>query len=132
MDSFITSTSLSDALASAIAMFVMFSSFVGRMGPFDLFLSVFFGQCLYNFMDISMWRHVIADNGYGMRVFLFGSVAGVVSNFILKFAFRAHRSRLEHYYHRFHSFRTNQTLALIGSIIVWLFLPYLSIIQQTQ
>jgi hypothetical protein len=56
---------------------------LGKVGPAEALVICFVGNFAYTLNEVSFWRLKICDNGYGMRVFLFGSVAGLVASRIL-------------------------------------------------
>ena len=66
-------------------MLVAYMALAGRVGSFQVFNLCFFGVFMYSFNETAIWRHQIADNGYTMRIFLYGSSFGLVSSFILRF-----------------------------------------------
>ena len=60
-----------------------------------------------------------------MRIFLFGSTAGLIASFIIGTVnTEAHPKYGSQY--------TYQTFGLIGCIFVWILLPWLSVIEQSQ
>jgi len=74
---------LGQAVACAISMYVILFPNLGRVGPGEAIIICFVGNFAYTLNEVSFWRLSIADNGYGMRIFLFGSVAGIVASRIL-------------------------------------------------
>jgi hypothetical protein len=74
---------LNDAVACAIALYVFLFPLLGRVGPGEVITLSIVGGFTYVLNECSFWRLNIADNGYGMRIFLFGSVAGIVASLIL-------------------------------------------------
>lgn len=117
---------LSQAVACAISMYVILFPMLGKVGPAEALVICFVGNFAYTLNEVSFWRLKICDNGYGMRVFLFGSVAGLVASRILgnKELTKDHLKYYSQYYY--------QTFALIGAIFVWILLPWLSVIEQSQ
>jgi hypothetical protein len=74
---------LGQAVACAIAMYVIMFPLLGRVGPGEALVICFFGNFLYTLNEVSFWRLNINDNGYGMRIFMFGSIAGLIASLIL-------------------------------------------------
>ena len=74
---------LSQAICCAISMFVIIFPLLGRIGPAEALVISFFGNAGYTLNEAIFWRLNINDNGYGMKIFLFGSVAGIVASFII-------------------------------------------------
>lgn len=74
---------LAEAVACAISMFVGLFSALGRVGPLETLTMCFFGIFGYALNESAFWRLFINDNGYGMRIFLFGSTMGLVASLIL-------------------------------------------------
>ena len=70
---------LSQAICCAISMFVIFFPLVGRVGPAEVIIICFVGGFGYTLNEAAFWRLNINDNGYGMKIFLFGSVAGIIA-----------------------------------------------------
>lgn len=60
-----------------------------------------------------------------MRIFLFGSVAGLVAS---KIVGKENTKNHELYYSQY----AYQTFGLIGAIFLWILLPWLSVIDQSQ
>lgn len=116
---------LSQAVASAIAMFVMVWPMLGRIGPGKALILCFVGNFFYTLNEVAFWRLNIADNGYGMKIFLFGSVAGLLASKLLG---SDHTRDHPKYYSQY----SYQSFALIGSLFVWALLPWLSVIDQSQ
>ena len=116
---------LSQAVASAIAMFIFLWPMLGRIGPGKAIVLCFIGNFFYTLNEVAFWRLNIADNGYGMKIFLFGSVAGIVASKLLGSDYTRDHPK---YYSQY----SYQTFALIGAIFVWVLLPWLSVIDQSQ
>ena len=106
-------------------MLVAYMALAGRIGALHIFILCFFGVFFYGFNEIIIWRHSIADNGYTMRLFLFGSTFGIATAFILKFRDRLATTSTLGYY----ASRHTRTYGLLGACFVWLFLPILSCIE---
>ena len=79
-----TQVGFADAVVCALSMLIAYMALAGRVGSFQVFNLCFFGVFLYSFNETAIWRHQIADNGYTMRLFLYGSSFGLVSAFILR------------------------------------------------
>jgi hypothetical protein len=116
---------LAQAVACAIAMYVILFPLLGKVGPGESLIICFVGNFAYTLNEVSFWRLNINDNGYGMRIFLFGSIAGLVTAKILG---KEHSQNHERYYSQYHF----QAFSLLGAIFVWILLPWLSVIEQSQ
>jgi hypothetical protein len=116
---------LGQAVACAIAMYVILFPNMGRVGPGEALVICIVGNFAYTLNEVSFWRLNINDNGYGMRIFLFGSVAGLTASLLLG---KQHSTNHPKYYSQY----SYQALALLGSIFVWILLPWLSVIEQAQ
>lgn len=121
---FMLEFTLSEAIACAICMFVALFPNLGKVGPLETLIMCFVGIFGYALNESAFWRLFINDNGYGMRIFLFGSVLGLVSSRILgkKEETRSHKN----YYSEYNF----QTFGLLGAIFIWILLPWLSTIGQ--
>ena len=64
-------------------MFVIFFPLVGRIGPAEAVIICIVGGFGYTLNEAAFWRLNINDNGYGMKIFLYGSVAGIIASLIL-------------------------------------------------
>lgn len=71
---------LSQAIACAISMFVILWPLLGRVGPGESLIICFIGNIFYTLNEVSFWRLNIQDNGYSMKIFLFGSLAGFIAS----------------------------------------------------
>lgn len=116
---------LAQAVACAIAMYVILFPLLGRVGPGESLIICFVGNFTYTLIDVVFWRLNINDNGYGMRIFLFGSIAGLITSKILG---KEHSKAHDKYYSQYQF----QAFALLGTIFVWILLPWLSVIDQSQ
>ena len=74
---------LSQAVCCAISMFVIFFAVVGRVGPAESILICLVGNFGYTLNEAVFWRLNISDNGYGMKIFLFGSITGIIASIII-------------------------------------------------
>lgn len=74
---------IAEAIAMAISLAVAFNSVVGRIGLLELFLLTFLGAFFYEVNAQLIYRWFITDNGFGCRIFLFGSVLGTVISGLL-------------------------------------------------
>jgi hypothetical protein len=122
--SYNTEYGMTDALVCALAMLVAYMAVAGRVGGFQVVVLCFFGVFFYGFNEIINWRHVVSDNGYTYRLFLFGSSFGVATSFILRFKDKFSTTNAIGYF----ASRHTRTYGLIGACFVWLFLPILSCI----
>jgi hypothetical protein len=84
-NSYTTEYGMTEALACALSMLIAYMAVAGRVGGFHVVILCFFGVFFYGFNEVVTWKHVISDNGYTYRIFLFGSAFGVASSFILRF-----------------------------------------------
>ena len=116
---------LSQAICCAISMFVILFPMVGRVGPAEAVVIAFFGNAGYTLNEAVFWRFNISDNGYGMKIFLFGALAGIVASLLLKRDLTVGNAQYTSSYE-------NQSLALVGAIFVWVLLPWLSVVDQNQ
>jgi hypothetical protein len=116
---------LGQAVACAISMYVILFPMLGRVGPAEALIICIVGNFAYTLNEVSFWRLNINDNGYGMRIFLFGSIAGLIASRLLG---REHSKDHPKYYSQY----SYQTFALLGAIFVWILLPWLSVIEQAQ
>ena len=73
---------LSQAVCCAISMYVVFFPLVGRVGPAEALIICFVGCLGYTLNEATFWRLNISDNGYGMKIFLFGSVTGIIASLL--------------------------------------------------
>lgn len=67
----------------SISMAVAYNSVVGRIGLLELFFLTFFGAFFYEVNAQLIYRWFITDVGYGCRIFLFGSIVGIISSLLL-------------------------------------------------
>lgn len=74
---------LSQAICCAISMYVILFPMVGRVGPAEAVIICFVGGFGYTLNEAVFWRLNISDNGYGMKIFLFGAVAGIIAALII-------------------------------------------------
>jgi hypothetical protein len=123
-NSYTTEYGMTEALACALSMLIAYMAVAGRVGGFHVVILCFFGVFFYGFNEVVNWKHVISDNGYTYRIFLFGSAFGVASSFILRFKDLNATTLTSGYY----ASRHTRTYGLIGACFVWLFLPILSCI----
>ncbi len=122
--SYITEVGMTEAIVCALAMLVAYMAVAGRVGAFHVFVLCFFGVFFYGFNEICIWRQQIADNGYTLRLFLFGSSFGFTTALVLKFRDKIATTDTLGYY----ASRHTRSYGLLGACFVWLFLPILSCI----
>lgn len=113
------------AIVCALAMLVAYMAVAGRVGAFHAVVLCFFGVFFYGFNEIVIWRHAIADNGYTLRLFLFGSSFGFATALVLKFRDKIATTDTLGYF----ASRHTRAYGLLGACFVWLFLPILSCID---
>jgi len=107
-------------------MFIILWPLLGRVGPGEALIIVFLGNIGYTLNEAVFWRLNIQDNGYGMKIFLFGSFAGLIASLIVG----GRRKTAQH--QRYYSSYNYQALGLVGAVFVWVLLPWLSVIDQSQ
>ena len=83
--SFNTNVGFTEAIVCALSMLVAYMALAGRIGSLQVFILCFFGVFFYSFNETVIWKHQIADNGYTMRLFIFGSTFGLLTAFVLRF-----------------------------------------------
>ena len=66
-----------------MSMAVAFNPVVGRIGCLEIFFLTFLGSFIYEVNAELIYRWFITDNGFGCRIFLFGSIVGLISSFLL-------------------------------------------------
>lgn len=116
---------MTEAIICALSMLVAYMAIAGRVGAFQVFVLCFFGVFFYSFNETVIWRHAVADNGYTMRLFLFGSSFGLVTGFVLRFKDKIATIDTQGFY----ASRHTRAYGLIGACFVWLFLPILSCVN---
>jgi hypothetical protein len=113
---------MTEAVVCSLSMLVAYQAVAGRISAFQVFVLCFFGVFFYAFNEIVIWRHSISDNGYTMRLFLFGSAFGIVNGFVLRFKDKLATTETAGYL----ATRHTRTYGLLGTCFVWLLLPILS------
>lgn len=113
------------AIVCALSMLVAYMALAGRIGGFHAVVLCFFGVFFYGFNEICIWRHAIADNGYTLRLFLFGSTFGYFTALVLKFRDKIATTDTLGYF----ASRHTRAYGLLGACFVWLFLPILSCVD---
>ena len=76
-------TTIVDAIACALSVFIAFLPVVGRVGIADVFWLSLWGSFFYEVSNGLLWRWAIEDLGFLMRVFVYGSFLGLLSSLIL-------------------------------------------------
>lgn len=115
----LTHASIADAIACAISLIIAFSALVGRIQILEVFFLTLFGSFLYEVNNQLFWNIFITDIGYGMRIFIFGSVLGIVSSCILG----KKDTTIHHYYYK--SVYVTRSLGLVGLVIILAAYPML-------
>lgn len=123
--SYNTEYGMTDALVCALAMLVAYMAVAGRVSGFHVIVLCFFGVFFYGWNELITWRHAISDNGYTLRLFLFGSAFGLATAFGLRFRDKQATTDTLGYF----ASRHTRTYGLLGACFVWLFLPILSCIN---
>lgn len=123
--SFNTDYGMTAAIVCALAMLIAYMAVAGRIGGFHAVVLCFFGVFFYGFNEIVTWRHAIADNGYTLRLFLFGSSFGFAMALVLKFKDKIATTDTLGYF----ASRHTRAYGLLGACFVWLFLPILSCVD---
>ena len=113
---------MTEAIACAISILVAYMAVAGRIRGFHVLLLTFFGVFMYSFNETVIWRHVVADNGFTMRVFIYGSSLGIISSLILRTSDKVATTDTEGYY----ASRITRATGLMGAAFVWIFLPILA------
>lgn len=85
----------------------------------------FAGNFFYTLNEEVFFRLQIEDNGFGSRIFLFGSTMGIIISLLLG------KKDLTANHPNFYSRYNFQTFGLLGAIFVWILLPWLSTIDQS-
>lgn len=80
---FYYSYSFVDAIACAICNIIIYASVVGRIKALEVFFLSVFGTFIYIVNEQLIFRYAIGDTGFGMRIFIFGAFAGLISSIIL-------------------------------------------------
>jgi hypothetical protein len=117
---------MTEAIGCAISILVAYMAVAGRVGGFHVFILSFFGVFFYSFNETVLWRHAVADNGFTMRIFLYGATVGIFSALILRSGDKDATTDTDGYY----ASRHTRATALLGAAFVWIFLPILSAISQ--
>jgi len=123
--SYNTEYGMTDALVCALAMLVAYMAVAGRVSGFHVIVLCFFGVFFYGWNELITWRHAISDNGYTLRLFLFGSAFGLATAFGLRFRDKQATTDTLGYF----ASRHTRTYGLLGACFIWLFLPILSCIN---
>ena len=76
-------TTIVDAIACSLAVWVGFLPVVGRVGIADVFWLSIWGSFFYEVNNGLLWRWAIEDVGFCSRVFVYGSFLGLISSLIL-------------------------------------------------
>ena len=124
--SYTTQVGFTEAIVCALSILIAYMAVAGRVSSLQIFILCFFGVFFYSFNETCIWRHKILDNGYTMRLFLYGSTFGFVTALILRFKDKIATTETLGYF----ASRHTRTYGLIGAIFVWLFLPILSTLGQ--
>jgi hypothetical protein len=109
--------SLYEAIGAGIAMFCAMSPLFGRVGPTEVLLLSWFGPFMYEINSEIFNKFFIADNGFGMRGFLFGGITGLLITLII--GKREEAASLIRYSSSYHV----QALCFIGTIMVCIGYP---------
>ena len=120
-----THYSFVDAIACALANVIAFSSLVGRIQLMEVFYLSLLGTFFYEINNQLIWRLIITDIGYGMRIFLFGGVMGFISSLLVGSRKINRDQTREHL--RYLSIYATRCLGLIGLVIIFSTFPYLCV-----
>lgn len=107
-------------------MIIAFTSLVGRIQLFEIFVMTLFGSFLYEVNNQLLWNIYITDIGYGMRIFLFGSTLGIVASLILG----RKDTTIDH--HQYRSIYSSRSLGLIGLVVAFCTFPMLVVSELYQ
>jgi ammonia channel protein AmtB len=77
------SYSLVDAIACAICNIVSFSPLIGRIRKLEILILVLVSGFLYEINEQLLWEIRASDTGYGMRIFIYGGLVGLVASLIV-------------------------------------------------
>jgi hypothetical protein len=116
---FFTHHSFVDAIACALANVVAFSSLVGRIKIIESFFLSLLGTFIYEINNQLLWRYYVSDTGYGMRIFIFGGIMGLISSVILA----KKDTTINH--PRYMSIYSSRGLGLLGLCFSFCFFPCL-------
>jgi hypothetical protein len=117
---------MTEAIVCAMSMIVAYMALAGRIQGFHIFVLCFFGVFFYGFNEIIIWRHAIADNGYTLRLFLFGSSFGLTTGLVLRFKDKLVTAASGGYI----ATRHTRAYALIGACFFFLLNPILYAVGQ--
>ena len=120
----INSTSLHQAMCCALSLVIALFAVLGRTGLLETFILCLFGGFFYAFNEAIFWRISVLDGGFAGRIFLFGSTLGLISSLILG------KRDLTKDNRNYFSTKSYQTLSLVGTVFIWIFIPVFSAISQ--
>ena len=112
-----------DAIACALANVIAFSSLVGRVQLAEVFYLAILGTFFYEVNNQLIWRFIITDIGYGMRIFLFGGVMGFFSSLLLGIKNKKQTEK----HHKYFSLYATRCLSLVGLVIIFCTFPSLCV-----
>lgn len=114
-----TSASVYEALGACIAMFAALTPLLGRIGFVELFFLTWIGPAFYELNDTLFNRFYIADQGFGMRGFLFGGILGLILTLIIG------KKDISSSHPNFSSSYMTQAITFVGTVLVCLTFPNL-------
>ena len=117
---------MTEAVCSAISMLISYMAVAGRVSGLQVLILCFVGVFFYTFNETIIWRHAVADNGFTMRIFLFGSSLGLISALLLRLKDKVATTDTMGYF----ASRHTRAFGLLGACFVWAFLPILATVGQ--
>jgi len=115
-------SSFSGALSCALAVYVSYSAFHGRVGTLEVFYHTLMTVIGYEINRQTLLRLGTTDNGGSMGIFIFGSMSGLVVSWILG----VHKMHHTKGHPKFRSERMNYLYTLLGSVFIWALIPVLN------
>lgn len=76
-------SALTDFIACFISLIAAYSTVIGRVGNLEVYFLTVAGTFIYEFNSMIFWRIFVTDCGFGMRIFLFAGVFGIVMSGLL-------------------------------------------------
>jgi len=115
-------SSFSGALNCALAVYVSYTAFHGRVGTLEVFYHTIITVIGYEINRQTLLRIGSTDNGGSMGIFVFGSMSGLIVSWILSLNKRHHTKG----HPKFRSERMNYLYALLGTAFIWALIPVLN------
>lgn len=115
-------SSFSGALNCALAVYVSYTAFHGRVGTIEVFFHTIVTVIGYEVNRQTMIRIGVTDNGGSMGIFIFGSMAGMIVSWIITI-FKRHHTK-DH--RKYRAERINSLYAMLGASFIWALIPVLN------